>query len=102
MGRITQLLYTWGDASFMRSELSSACTPMYRWVIPGLLTIAALAVIWWLAIPTRGERPDLALALVAVLAALALMTVARFFDRAKRVWLEDDGLRAGGGLLRAA
>ena len=77
----------------MSRELSSAYTPVYRWVIPGLLTVAAVATIWWLAIPAQGSRPHVGMVFLALILALAMMVLARFFDRAKRVWCEPDGVR---------
>ena len=41
----------------MRRELSTPYTYLYRWVIPGALTVAAVAVIWYFA---RIGKPDAA------------------------------------------
>ena len=73
----------------MRRELSSKLTPVYRWVIPGLLTVAAIAVIWRVAV--ADSPPTLAVILAVALAAGSAL-LARWLDRAKRVWLDDTGL----------
>jgi len=76
----------------MRRELSTRYTYLYRWVIPGALTVAAVAVIWYFA---RIGKPDAApttAVLTGVAIAFALMTLARWFDGAKRVWIDDDVL----------
>lgn len=68
----------------MRQELSSPRAWVYRWLLPALLTVAALVAIWSLAI---ARQPGVVETLAVVAAAGALLSVARVFDRAKRVWL---------------
>ena len=75
----------------MRRELSSTFFWVYRWLIPGLLTLAAVAVLWVFALSETGSG-DVFPALI--LSAL-LMILARLYDRAKRVWLEEDHLIVG-------
>lgn len=74
----------------MGRELSSKFTPMYRWVIPGILTVVAIYVIWQFGVSGLEGRPELGSALFAVGVSVVLMVIARFYDRAKRVWLESD------------
>jgi hypothetical protein len=76
----------------MRKELSSRYTWMYRWVVPGFLTVVAVAVIWQFGklgddAPASGSGVLLGVAIAA-----AAMILARILDRAKRVWLIDDKL----------
>jgi len=76
----------------MRSEVSTRFTFMYRWVIPGMLTVAAIAVILYFSLPDEGGTrgaPDIAIG--AVIAGL-LIILARYYDRAKRVWIDGDNL----------
>jgi len=73
----------------VRRELSSKLAPVYRWVIPGLLTVAAVYVVWRYAI--RGE-PDTGALVLAWLTAAGCVLLARVLDRAKRVWIEDNKL----------
>lgn len=73
----------------MRRELSSRITPVFRWIIPGLLTVAAVVVIWRFGgLGTPGSTEP-ASVIVAVLIAVLLFVLARVFDRAKRVWIEE-------------
>ena len=76
----------------MRRELSSKLTPLYRWVIPAALTIGAIYAIWKLAIEGVQDKPDFLNVVLAVAAASAMAIYARYLDRAKRVWLDDDKL----------
>ena len=76
----------------MRREVSTKYTLVYRWIIPGLLTIVAIAVIWRVGSAGLRGDPDLLAALVAITTAVLLMVVARWFDRAKRVWLDAETL----------
>lgn len=76
----------------MRRELSTKFNLMYRWVIPGLLTIAAIAVIWQAGGTGLSGDPELGGALIAITLAVLLMVIARWFDRGKRVWLDDNVL----------
>lgn len=76
----------------MRRELSSRYTLVYRWVIPGFLTLAAIIVVWRSARIGMPERPDTAAVLLGAAAAVALMVIARWFDRAKRVWIDGQNL----------
>lgn len=76
----------------MRRELSSSFTPLYRWILPALLSIAAGIVVWRLArigMPGRPAPVDVA---AAVAIAAALITVARILDRGKRVWIDGQQL----------
>jgi len=76
----------------MRRELSTRFAFMYRWVIPGMLTVLAVAMIFAHAWPPgTGEHYLLDISAVAFVAVL-LMVLARFYDRAKRVWVEGDTL----------
>lgn len=75
----------------MRRELSSRHAYIYRWVIPALLTLGAVAAIWEFAITRPGQSDMLSVA-TGVLIAAALMILARILDRAKRVWLDGDSL----------
>lgn len=76
----------------MRRELSARYTFVYRWVIPGFLSVAAIAVIWSFAKVGQPGPPDTGALLAGVAIAVGLMVVARFFDRAKRVWIEGETL----------
>lgn len=76
----------------MRRELSTPYTFVYRWVIPGLLTIAAIVVIWRFARIGMPDRPATLEVLAGVAIAVVLMIVARFFDKAKRVWIDDNNI----------
>lgn len=74
----------------MRRELSTKFNWMYRWAIPGLLTVAAIAVIWQAGGAGLSGEPDLGDTLIAITSAVLMMVVARWFDRGKRVWLDDN------------
>ncbi|MBT8444373.1 MAG: hypothetical protein HKN81_06255 [Gammaproteobacteria bacterium] len=76
----------------MRRELSSRYTFVYRWIIPGCLTLAAIAVIWRFARIGMPDRPATLEVLAGAAIAITLMTVARFFDKAKRVWIDGNTL----------
>lgn len=76
----------------MRRELSSKITPLYRWVVPAILTILAIVVVWRIARVGMPGRADTMSVLLAVTLAVLLMFVARIFDRAKRVWIDDETL----------
>lgn len=79
----------------MRRELSSRFTFVYRWVIPGFLTLAAILVVWRFARIGMPGRAGTESVLVGVAIAVALMILARFFDKAKRVWVERNKLVVG-------
>ncbi len=70
----------------MRRELSSGLTPVYRWVIPALLTVAAIGVIWQVAVADSPGTMAIALALAI---AAACVVLARWLDKAKRVWIDE-------------
>ena len=74
----------------MSQELSAPYAYIYRWVIPALLTIAALAFVWLL---TIAREPTAVTAVLAACLAGLCMIIARIFDRAKRVWLDTEALR---------
>jgi hypothetical protein len=76
----------------MRRELSAPYTFLYRWIIPGALTVAAVAAIWSFARIGKPEAAQTTAVLTGVAIAFALMTLARWFDGAKRVWIDDDAL----------
>ena len=76
----------------MRRQISSRFTFLYRWVIPGLLTVAALLAIWLLAVSRTSGPPAFIDALGGFAIAVALFSIARIFDRAKWVWLDDNQL----------
>ena len=76
----------------MRRELSTPYTFVYRWVIPGCLTLGAIFAIWRFARINASDRPETLEVLVGVAIAVALMIVARFFDKAKRVWIDGNTL----------
>jgi hypothetical protein len=72
----------------MHRELSSGITPFFRWVIPALLSIAAIVVIWRIGgVGMPGGPGSWSLTLAIVIATL-LVVLARIFDRAKRVWID--------------
>jgi hypothetical protein len=74
----------------MHRELSSGITPFFRWVIPALLSIAAIVVIWRIGgVGMPGGSGSLTLAIVI---ATLLVVLARIFDRAKRVWIDAGSL----------
>ena len=70
---------------------------MYRWVVPGLLTLVAVIVIWRGGAAGLGEDPNRVVALIAFTTAVLLMVIARWFDRGKGVWLDGDGQRHSAG-----
>ena len=74
----------------MQKMLSSRLTPVYRWVIPTLLTFAAIATIWVFARLGSPEEAETTSVLLGVLIALGMVVIARWLDRAKKVWLEGD------------
>ncbi|MDP6435997.1 MAG: hypothetical protein QF790_01070 [Gammaproteobacteria bacterium] len=76
----------------MRRELSTRATPLFRFVIPAILTINAGIVIWYFGRIGLPGRPDTVSAILGVLLAAALMILARILDRAKRVWVDGDKL----------
>jgi len=76
----------------MRRQLSSRHTWAYRWLIPALLTIAAIYAVWVSALRPAAGVPTTLSVLTGIAIAAALMIVARILDRAKRVWLRDDSL----------
>lgn len=76
----------------MRRELSSPYTFLYRWVIPGFLTLAAILVVWRFARIGMPGRAGTEAVIAGVAIAVALMVLARFFDRAKRVWVDGHKL----------
>ncbi|MEC9375175.1 MAG: hypothetical protein VYA80_02245 [Pseudomonadota bacterium] len=69
--------------------LSSRYTIMYRWVIPTFLSIAAIALIWNAADTDGQETTSVVL---AVLEASGCVILARWLDRAKTLWIDDDYL----------
>jgi hypothetical protein len=76
----------------MRRELSSRITPLYRWVIPSILTIAAVLVIWRLGRVGMPGRPDVAAVILAVAIAAGLIFLARVLDKGKTVWIDGETL----------
>jgi len=76
----------------MRRELSSSFTPLYRWVFPALLSIAAAIVVWRLARIGLPGRPAPWDVVMAVAIAAVLIIVARILDRGKRVWIDGQQL----------
>ena len=76
----------------MRRELSSKLTPLYRWIIPTILTIAAVVVVWRLAGLGMPGRPEPASLVVALVMVALLLIVARIFDKGKHVWIDDNAL----------
>jgi len=76
----------------VRRELSTPSTFVYRWVIPGLLTLASILVVWrFTRIGLPGE-PETMQVIAGVAIAVFLMVLARYFDGGKRVWLDSDAL----------
>jgi len=80
----------------MRHELSTPYTWVYRWLIPALLTVIAIAALWQFLpgeyLPeASGAGVSLKLAGAMLIAAAALL-LSRIFDRAKRVWLSGQHL----------
>lgn len=73
----------------MREELSTPNAYLYRWVIPALLTVAALHSLWHFSI--AGD-PGMESIVTGTALAAVMVFVARLFDRAKRVWLEGNTL----------
>jgi hypothetical protein len=59
----------------VRRELSTPYTFVYRWVIPGCLTLAAIVVIWRFARIDTPDRPETLEVLVGVAIAVALVLV---------------------------
>lgn len=76
----------------MRRELSTPYTFVYRWVIPALLTVVAIAAIWLFAWPDNTGRPETMGVIIGAGLALAAGVLARVFDRAKRVWVNGGEL----------
>ncbi len=76
----------------MRRELSSKITPLYRWVIPKLLTIGAIVVVWRLARVGMPGRPEPEALILAIMMAALFMILARIFDKGKGVWIDDGTL----------
>ncbi len=76
----------------MRQELSTSYAGLYRWGIPGLLTVTALATLWFAADMGSDAAPQTAKVTLGVLLAAAQVVLARTFDRAKRAWLEGSQL----------
>ncbi|MDH3978753.1 MAG: hypothetical protein OEU86_09565 [Gammaproteobacteria bacterium] len=72
-------------------ELSASYAWLYRWGIPGLLTILAILAIWYFAIRQSG-LPDTLSVAIGIAIAGSLMCIARIFDRAKRVWVDGQNL----------
>ncbi|MGI9290784.1 MAG: hypothetical protein ACR2QG_05855 [Gammaproteobacteria bacterium] len=75
----------------MRKELSTRYTWVYRWLIPGLLTVFAIAVLWVNVISKDGP-PDNQIFLFSILFVTGAVIVARLFDRAKRVYITDQSI----------
>jgi hypothetical protein len=76
----------------MRRELSSRITPLYRWVIPALLTIGAIVVIWRLGGIGMPGRPEPESVMLAIVISALLVILARIFDKGKRVWIDEESL----------
>ena len=76
----------------MRRELSSKITPLYRWVIPTILTIGAIVVVWRLAGVGMPGRPEPESLILAIAVAALLIVLARIFDKGKRVWIDEKTL----------
>lgn len=76
----------------MRRQLSSRYTYMYRWVIPSLLTVGAVTTIGFFAVQSATGSLGTRAALTGVAIALIFVLIARIFDRAKWVWLENEYL----------
>ena len=74
----------------MHQELSTRLTPVYRWVIPTLLSIGAVLSVWFLAIENVAGIARGWAIVAGVSLAAAMVLIARILDRAKRVWLLDD------------
>lgn len=76
----------------MRRELSTPYFFVYRWIIPGALTIVAVALILYFAGPTESGARNTGSILGGALSAALLVVFARLYDRAKRVWIDGDHL----------
>ena len=72
-----------------KRELSTRLSPLYRWGIPGVLTLVAIAAVLWASFFTEGRPDPLQVGLAALIAA-ASMIYSRWLDRAKRVWIDAD------------
>lgn len=75
----------------MRRELSTRFTWIYRWLIPGVLSVIALIALWRFLIGKDGQSDALSLVTGIAIAAAAIC-LARVFDRAKRVWIDGNQL----------
>ena len=80
------------DSNGSRRELSTRYTALYRWVIPAALSITALIVVLLAAGIDGSGAPGAAEVLAALGVAAACVVLARWLDRAKRVWLDGDNL----------
>ena len=80
------------DSNESRRELSSRYTPLYRWVIPAFLSIVAVIVVLLAAGIDGSGAPNAAEVLSALVIAALCVLLARWLDRAKRVWLDDASL----------
>ncbi len=78
-------------ATDQRREISTRLSPVYRWGIPALLTLVAIAAILWVSFFVEGT-PDLLRVVLATVIAAASMIYARWLDRAKRVWIDANNL----------
>lgn len=76
----------------MRQELSSRHTWVYRWGIPGCLTLVALGAIWEFGNLGTPEPAESGRVATGIIIAAVAMIVSRILDRAKRVWLDDGDL----------
>ncbi len=76
----------------MRQELSASYAWLYRWGLSGLLTLTALATLWFFADMGTDQPPQTGKVIIGVLLAAMQVVLARTFDRAKRVWLEGSKL----------
>lgn len=76
----------------MRRELSSKITPIFKWVIPALLTIGVIVVIWRVGGVGMPGRPAPASVMQAIVIATLMVVLARIFDKGKRVWVEGKSL----------
>jgi len=73
----------------VRRELSSTFTPIYRWVIPALLSIAAIVFIWRVAVSNSPGTTEIT---IVVALAAGCVILARWLDKAKRVWIDEESL----------